>query len=73
MCVADCFEKLMAYLKDRAEAAGGVEQRLRAYFDTRLQFFAESPVYLGVFLNAVLNPPAHLSAELALPTGNLTT
>ncbi len=66
LCVADCFEKLTAHLEDRViGAAGGAEGRLKAYFDARLRFFAENPVYLGVFLSAVLTPPAHLTAALA--------
>lgn len=49
-CAADCFEKLTAYLKGTAEAAGHPEERLRGYFDARLRFFAEAPAYLGIFL-----------------------
>ena len=66
LCTADCFDRLTAYLSDfKTNKTEGPETRLRRYFDTRLHFFAENPVYLGIFLNAVLYPPAHLVAELA--------
>ena len=64
-CAADCFEKLTAYLKGTAEAAGHPEERLRSYFDARLCFFAETPAYLGIFLDVVLYPPAHLAEKLS--------
>ena len=65
-CVADCFNGLTAYLG--AWAAGcteNMETRLRQYFDARLHYFAENPVCLGIFVGAVLYPPAHLAAALA--------
>ena len=46
-------------------AIAGEEPRLRAYFDARLRFFAEQPVYLGIFLSAAIMPPAHLKTQLA--------
>ena len=66
LCVADCFDGLTAYLGSwAASGAEDSETRLRQYFDARLHYFAEHPVCLGIFLNAVLYPPAHLGAELA--------
>ena len=66
LCAADCFEKLTAYLKETAgDGTGTVEARLQAYFDARLRFFTQEPVYLGIFLNATMNPPPHLTAEIA--------
>ena len=66
LCVADCFNGLTAFLGDWAAiCAGNTETRLRQYFDARLHYFAENPVCLGIFLNAVLYPPAHLASELA--------
>lgn len=66
LCAAECFEKLTDYLKEAGEGnAESLEGCLRSYFDARLQFFAEHPVYLGIFLNAVLHPPGHLLAEMA--------
>ena len=66
LCVADCFNGLTAYLGAwAASCAENMETRLRQYFDARLHYFAENPVCLGIFLNAVLYPPAHLAMELA--------
>ena len=66
LCTADCFDRLTAYLGAlQTDTADSPETRLRRYFDARLHFFTENPVYLGIFLNAVLYPPTHLAAELA--------
>ncbi len=64
LCASMCYEALTTYLEQHG---GGDtrESRLQSYFDARLQFFAENPVYLGIFLNATLNPPAQLVALLA--------
>lgn len=66
MLVTDCFDRLTDYLRAaESSPAHAVEQRLQGYFDARLRFFAENPLYLGIFFNAVLNPPAQLTAEIA--------
>lgn len=65
LCAAECFEQLTAYLETAAAGAGTAEQRLSAYFEARLRFFSENPVYLGIFLQTTLMPPAQLSAALA--------
>jgi TetR/AcrR family transcriptional regulator len=65
-CAADCFNRLTAYLGVlKTDKTDSPETQLRRYFDARLHFFAENPVYLGIFLNVVLYPPAHLAKELA--------
>ena len=65
-CAAECFDGLTAYLGAwAASCPEAPETKLRQYFDARLHYFAENPVCLGIFLNAVLYPPAHLTAELA--------
>lgn len=65
-CAADCFEQLTSYLKERKRnTAETAEEQLQSYFSARLQFFAEHPMYLGIFLGVVLNPPEHLTAEVA--------
>lgn len=65
LCVAECFDKLTSYITDAVKGmAGSVEQRLRGYFDTRLRFFAENPLYLGIFTDAVLNPPNSLIDDI---------
>ena len=65
LCVELCFDAITRYLKEVTEGLGGTaEQRLRAYFDARLRFFAENPLYLGIFADAAFHPPAALSAEI---------
>lgn len=64
-CAAACFDRLTACLAAAWEAsAGTTEQRLQAYFDARLRFFAMDKPCAGMFLSAVLNPPAHLAQRL---------
>lgn len=66
-CAAGCFDRLTAYLETAmADAADSPEAQLRKYFDARFRFFAENPVYLGIFMSVVLvYPPAHLTQRLA--------
>ena len=66
LCVRACFDALTAYMQEKARAlCGTTEERLRGYFDARLQFFAGQPLYLGIFTDAALDPPAHLCAAVA--------
>lgn len=66
LCAADCFDALTAYMKAvQKNVPDTIERRLSAYFDARLRFFAENPLYLGIFLDVVLNPPTHLTMQLA--------
>jgi TetR/AcrR family transcriptional regulator len=66
LCVGECFDRLTAYLRERLDASDGpAEERLRSYFDGRLHFFAENPLYLGIFADAAFRPPMELSAEIA--------
>lgn len=66
LCVEDCFTQVSAYLREAAEALSGTAQeKLAAYFDARLRFFALHPVYLGIFAEAAFNPPAALAEEIA--------
>ena len=66
LCVAGCFDALAAYLMQALEGiSGSVEGRLREYFDARLRFFAENPLYLGIFTDAALNPPEHLISGIS--------
>ena len=66
LCVTDCFDRLTSYMQAAPEnVSSTIEQRLNAYFDARLCFFAENPLYLGIYLDVILNPPAHLTTQLA--------
>lgn len=61
LCVARCFEELTAYLTEASGAiTGSTEDYLGTYFNARLHFFVENPMYLGIFADAALSPPAHL-------------
>lgn len=65
LCVAECFDALTAYLTQaQGGISGSVEQRLGGYFDARLRFFAENPLYLGIFTDAALNPPTQLISKI---------
>lgn len=71
LCVTDCFERLSGCLQSFQEnAAGPAEQRLRAYFDARLRYFAENPLDLGLFIAALLDPPDCLRPQLAKARAN---
>ena len=53
LCVEDCFDRVSAYLQEAAgKLSGTAEEKLAAYFDARLRFFALQPVYLGIFAEA---------------------
>lgn len=66
LCAADCFGRLTAYFENfSTDAADSPEVQLRQYFDARLEFFAKNQDCLGIFLNAVLYPPVHLTEKLA--------
>ena len=61
LCVKECFDALTAYLSDVIKTLNEVvEEHLRGYFDARLRFFSENPLYLKLFCNAIINPPVHL-------------
>ncbi|MDO5413138.1 MAG: TetR/AcrR family transcriptional regulator [bacterium] len=66
LCVEDCFDRVCAYLREAAgKLSGTEEEKLAAYFDARLRFFALQPVYLGIFAEAAFNPPPALAEEIA--------
>ena len=66
LCVEQCFDALTAYLGERVKAlVGTAEERLKGYFDARICFFAENPLYLGIFSDAAFQPPQALGGEIA--------
>lgn len=66
LCVEDCFTRVGAYLQEAAgQLSGTAQEKLAAYFDARLRFFALHPVYLGIFTEAAFNPPEALAEEIA--------
>lgn len=67
VCVRECFGALTVYMKEIMEnLAGASEQKLQKYFEARFRFFAEHPLYLGIFADAVFHPPAAIAAEIAV-------
>ena len=66
LCVQTCFDDLTSYLRDTVRLlSGSVEERLQRYFDARLRFFTEHPLYLGIFTGAVCDPPPGLVPAIA--------
>lgn len=66
LCVKQCFDALTAYLQESATALqGSAEQKMNAYFDARLHFFAQNQSYLGIFADAVFTPPESLREQIA--------
>ncbi|MGN0335564.1 MAG: TetR/AcrR family transcriptional regulator [Lachnospiraceae bacterium] len=65
LCIEKCFTDLTDYLKKTAGClTGSAEEQLQEYFRARLRFFAEYPLYLGIFADAAFNPPANLAGEI---------
>lgn len=55
LCVQRCFNAVTERLKEAAACLSGTaEERLRSYFDARLRFFTQNPLYLGVFAGAAV-------------------
>ena len=66
LCVKMCFDSLTNYLNGVAKAfTGTAADCLREYFAARLRFFAENPLYLGIFSDASFRPPTALSTAIA--------
>lgn len=66
LCIRACFDALTAYLQAAyVGQTGTAAQRLTAYFDARLRFFAQEPLMMGLFAHAAISPPSHLYAEMA--------
>ncbi|MEG1781344.1 MAG: TetR/AcrR family transcriptional regulator [Clostridium sp.] len=64
-CVKELFDRLTEYLaKELTNNSGSKEARLERYFDARLCFFQEYPLYHQLFCDVVIAPPKHLSAEI---------
>lgn len=66
LCVGSCFDALTEYLGAAEKAASGTaRERSESYFDARLRFFAENPLYLGIFSDAAFQPPSALREDIA--------
>lgn len=61
LCIKECFDAMTSYLSEAVKTLnGGIEEHLRGYFDARIRFFSDNPLYLNLFCNAIINPPTHL-------------
>lgn len=64
-CVKECFDALTEYLYKKVIIADvPIKGALEGYFDARIAFFAENPLYLKLFCNVIMAPPAHLRTAL---------
>lgn len=64
-CVDECFSMLTDHIREQMQQKqGGIEQGLEEYFAIRMAFFREHPAYQRIFCEAIMTPPAHLSAEI---------
>ena len=64
-CVKECFDSLKAYLDQKVKITDDpLEKNLNEYFQVRLHFFDENPIYFGIYCNAILNPPEELEQQL---------
>lgn len=71
VCVKDCFDALTDYLREVAMVkSASVERALSCYFDARIAFFETHPLYLKLFCNTIMNPPAHLLSDIAKTTAD---
>lgn len=61
LCVKELFDALTEHLTQALAERGGTEEaRLERYFDARLCFFRENPLYHKLFCDVVIAPPQHL-------------
>ncbi|MEG2259221.1 MAG: TetR/AcrR family transcriptional regulator [Oscillospiraceae bacterium] len=65
VCVKEMFDRLNNCLtKELVDTSGSTEARLERYFDARLRFFNEYPLYHKLFCDTVIAPPQHLEAGI---------
>lgn len=65
-CVKECFDALTLYLSSNIPTdCSDATAALEGYFDTRIAFFMDKPLYLKLFCNAVISPPLHLLSDIA--------
>lgn len=66
-CVEECFQSLKAYIQDHVHLDGGAVgtgECLTDYFQVRMRFFRENPLYQRIFMESVFMPPEHLQADI---------
>lgn len=64
-CVEECFSLLTESVREKmGTMGGGAQKRLEIYFNARMNFFEQFPVYQQIFCEAVISPPDHLREEI---------
>lgn len=65
LCVKTCYDEMTATLKAQPFEIRNAKEGLQSFLMIRQRFFQENPHYANIFFNAVLQPPTHLTQELA--------
>ncbi|MCQ4794843.1 TetR/AcrR family transcriptional regulator [Anaerofustis stercorihominis] len=58
-CVKMVFSKIKSFIKEKY-----TKTNLNDYFDIRIKFFKNNPMYSYIFFDVILNPPNHLIKEI---------
>ncbi|MEG2611851.1 MAG: TetR/AcrR family transcriptional regulator [Oscillospiraceae bacterium] len=66
VCIRELFDSLTEHLrKELSNVSGTKENRLERYFDARLRFFRENPLYHKLFCDVIVAPPANLAQAVS--------
>lgn len=66
VCIRELFGGLTEHLRNELSTISGTKEiRLERYFDARLHFFRENPLYHKLFCDAIIAPPAHLAQAIS--------
>lgn len=66
VCVKEVYDCLTKYMQNQLSASIGTkENQLERYFDARLSFFRENPLYHKLFCDVVVAPPSHLAQVIS--------
>lgn len=66
VCIRELFDSLTGHLQNELSNTSGTKEiRLERYFDARLRFFRENPLYHKLFCDVIVAPPAHLAQAIS--------
>ncbi|MEG1084630.1 MAG: TetR/AcrR family transcriptional regulator [Hydrogenoanaerobacterium sp.] len=66
VCIRELFDSLTENLQNELSNIDGTKEiRLERYFDARLRFFRENPLYHKLFCDVIVAPPAHLAQAIS--------
>ncbi|MEG0771233.1 MAG: TetR/AcrR family transcriptional regulator [Clostridia bacterium] len=77
-CIKALFDSLTLHLQNELSNISGTnESRLERYFDARLSFFRENPLFQKLFCDVIIAPPTHLvqaisKAKVSFDTLNIS-